>query len=245
MASVQKFRAAGVAQELRHNLRETQHCKCNPDIDPEREQYNDYNLGPDRSCTPYQYYKQRLDELYIYDRSRKDINTAFGWIVTLPAEVTDLETEQRFFETVSDFLLDRYGPENCVSIAVHRDEAGQSHLHYIGIPVVENNMRSPDHPEEEKLCCKEVINRRELQQFHPDLQKYLSDAGLDVQVHSGVTAGQNRTVDDLKRDTIQELQAEVERLKDIERKYNELLEDRSRTKNRWEADDQRERGRFE
>lgn len=230
---------------MRHNNREIQHSS-NPDIDPGKSADND-DLTPDHGgLSPYEYYKQRLDEIYVYDRNRKDINTAFGWIVTLPAEVSDTEIEQRFFETVSDFLLERYGRENCVSITVHRDEAGQPHLHYIGIPVVENHMRSSEHPEEERLCCKEVINRRELQQFHPALQKYLDDSGLDVQVHTGVTGGQNRTVETLKRESVAELRAEVVRLREVERRYNELLEERSRSESRWDTEENRdpERGRW-
>ena len=244
MASVVKFHAAAVSQELRHNNREILHSS-NPDIDPSRSADND-DLTPDHGgMSPYEYYKSRLNELYIYDPRRTDINTAFGWVVTLPRDISDPENEQRFFEAVADFLEDRYGPENCVSVTIHRDEGGQPHLHYIGIPAVANNMRDEDHPQAEKLSCKEVINRAELRTFHADLQKYLDEHGIDAKVHTGVTGGNNRTVDDLKRETAAELRAEIDRLQEIERKYNELLQERSvPERSRWNQEIDRDRGRF-
>ena len=232
MASVQKFRASAVLPELRHNYREIKHSS-NPDIDPARSADNDYSLTPDHGeLSPYEYYKARLGELYIYDPRRDDINTLFGWVVTLPREISDPDEEQRFFEAVSSFLLDRYHPENCVSITIHRDEGGQPHLHYLGIPAVENNMRGQDHPEAEKLSCKEVINRAELRKFHSDLQAYLDEQGIEAQVKTGVTGGKNRTVEQLKRESAADLRAEVDRLQEIERMYNELLQDRERS--RWD-----------
>lgn len=242
MASVEKFKAQAVVQELRHNHREITHSS-NPDIDPARSATNDYTLTPDHGgLSPYEYYRARLNELYIYDPKRKDINTAFGWIVTLPKEITDPADEKQFFVAVADFLMERYGEINTVSITIHRDESGQPHLHYIGIPAVKNNMQSPTHPQAEKLSCKAVINRNELRLFHHDLQAYLTDHGIAAAVHTGVTAGHNRTVKDLKRATMAELRAEVARLKDIEKKYNALL--RQTERNRWDQSDEHERGRW-
>ena len=243
MASVEKFRAAAVLQEIRHNHREIQHSS-NQDIDPSRSANND-DLTPDHGgLTPYEYYKSRLGELYIYDPRRDDINTLFGWVVTLPREVSASDEEQRFFAAVANFLSDRYGPENAVSITIHRDEGGQPHLHYLGIPAVKNNMRGPDHPQAEKLSCKEVINREELRKFHSDLQAYLDEHGIKAQVKTGVTGGKNRTVEQLKRESAADLRAEVDRLQEIERKYNELLQDRELS--RWDRspDIDRERGRW-
>lgn len=247
MASVEKFRAAAVRQELRHNHREIKHSS-NPDIDPSRSSNNE-DLTPDHGGkSPFEYYKARLGELYIYDPRRTDINTAFGWVVTLPKEITEQETEKVFFSVVAAFLSNRYGKENTVSITIHRDEGGQPHLHYIGIPAVENNMRGPDHPQAEKLSCKEVINRTELRMFHADLQAYLDERGIEAKVHTGVTKGNNRTVEQLKRETASELRTEIERLQEIERQYNELLQDRSvrRERNRWDysRNIDKDRGRF-
>ena len=247
MASVQKFHAAAVRQELRHNYREIQNSS-NPDIDKSRSVDNDYSLTPDHNgLSPYQYYKKRLDELYIYDPSRTDINTAFGWVVTLPKEITAWDEEQLFFEAVANFLIERYGEANTVSITIHRDEGGQPHLHYIAIPAVKNNMRDEEHPQLEKLSCKEVINRAELRAFHGDLQKYLDEHGIDAHVLTGVTKGKNRTVEELKRESAADLRAEVDRLQALEKKYNELLNRSAQNeRSRWDRSEEidRERGRF-
>lgn len=242
MASVEKFSAQAVLQELRHNHREIAHSS-NTDIDPARSADNDYSLTPDHDgLTPFQYYRKRIAELYVYDPKRKDINTAFGWIVTLPKEITDPGDQQRFFSATADFLKDRYGEINTISIAIHRDESGQPHLHYIAIPAVANNLKSPDHPQEEKLCCKAVINRKELRSFHHDLQDYLTNHDIAAAVHTGVTAGHNRTVKELKHATMAELRAEVQRLQDVERQYKELLHETNRS--RWDRSREQERGRW-
>lgn len=237
-----------VLQELRHNNREIQHSS-NSDIDPARSADND-DLTPDHDgLSPYEYYKARMAELYIFDPRRTDINTAFGWVVTLPIEISDPVEEQQFFAAVADFLKERYGPQNCVSITVHRDEGGQPHLHYIGIPAVANNMRSEEHPQTEKLSCKEVINRAELRVFHSDLQKYLDEHGVNAQVHTGVAGGNNRTVEQLKRETAADLRAEIDRLHEVERNYNTMLQERTmqqHERSRWDRSENkdRERGRF-
>ena len=246
MASVEKFHASAVLQEIRHNHREIRHSS-NPDIDPLRSGDNEDLTPHHGGKSPYEYYKARLSELYIYDPRRTDINTAFGWVVTLPQSITAPEEERSFFTAVTSFLVDRYSPENCVSVTVHRDEGGQPHLHYIGIPAVPNNMQGPDHPQAEKLSCKEVINRSELRIFHSDLQKYLDEHGIAAKVHTGVTGGNNRTVEQLKRETAADLRAEVDRLQEIERKYNELLQERSmqNERSRWDRSEiDHERGRF-
>ena len=54
MASVEKFSAGAVRNQLRHNRREIEHSG-NPDIDPSR-QGQDYVLSPDRGMTEYDYF---------------------------------------------------------------------------------------------------------------------------------------------------------------------------------------------
>ena len=53
MASVEKFSAGAVRNQLRHNRREIEHSG-NPDIDPSR-QGQDYVLSPDRGMSDYDY----------------------------------------------------------------------------------------------------------------------------------------------------------------------------------------------
>lgn len=91
---------------------------------------------------------------------------------------------------------------------VHDDEGGQPHLHFCFVPVVED----PKHEQGYKICANDVLDRRELRNFHPDLQRYLNEHGLeDARVMTGVTKrqGGNRTVAQLKAE--REYQQEVER----------------------------------
>ena len=65
-----------------------------------------------------------------------------------------------------------------------------------------------------KVCANEVLDRRELRNFHPDLQRYLSEHGLeDAHIMTGVTKrqGGNRTVAELKAERKQEYQQKEER----------------------------------
>ena len=123
-----------------------------------------------------------------------------------------MEQEQYddFFLAVYDFLENRYGEENVVQAVVHDDEGGQPHLHFCFIPVVEDKK----HEEGYKVCANDVLDRRELRNFHPDLQRYLDEHGLeDACVMTGVTRAQggNRTVAELKAEREQEYEQEAER----------------------------------
>ena len=141
--------------------------------------------------TAYDYYLQRKSELYCYNRS--DVKTLAGWVVTAPKELPESQ-QAGFFEEVYRFMSDRYGEKNCIEAVVHLDESSP-HMHYCFIPVAPDAKHGG-----EKICCNEVINPRELRNFHPDLQKWVTQAGYNVKVHSGVTRerGGNRSVRELK-----------------------------------------------
>lgn len=191
MASVSKFTRSAVRNQLRHIERTIAH-PANEDIDMSMSEQN-YSLAPQRGMDSYSYFQQRLSELYVYNRS--DVKVMAGWIVTAP---TDLSRDRYadFFFVVYDFLADRYGEQNCVQAVVHNDESGQPHLHFCFIPVVPDRKHGG-----EKVCANDVLNRAELRNFHPALQHYLDDHGIDTRVTSGITArqGGNRTVRELKR----------------------------------------------
>ena len=203
MACAMKFSAGAVRNQLRHNRRTIEHSS-NRDIDPERLEH-DYVLAPDRGMTEYDYFKQRISQLYVYNRN--DIKVMAGWVVTAPQNL-DPKRYDDFFCSTYDFLENRYGKENVIQAIVHDDEGGQPHLHFCFVPVVED----PKHDEGYKVCANEVLDRRELRNFHPDLQRYLNEHGLeDARVMTGVTKrqGGNRTVAQLKAE--REYQQEVER----------------------------------
>ena len=191
MASVQKFTAAAVPNQLRHLYREIRH-NSNQDIDPTRSNEN-YSLTPPREGSAYDFYLQRKSELYCYGRT--DVKTIAAWIVTAPRDLPPGE-EAAFFQASYRFLASRYGEENTVAAVVHRDEAGQPHLHFCFIPVVAD----PRHGGE-KICANQVLTPRELRSFHPDLQRYITSCGIHATVQSGITAAQggSRSVWDLKQ----------------------------------------------
>lgn len=69
---------------------------------------------------------------------RADLNVMCGWVITKPKDLPERE-ERRFFRLCYDFLIQRYGGEqNVVTAAVHRDESGESHLHFCWIPVTKH-----------------------------------------------------------------------------------------------------------
>lgn len=198
MASVEKFTAHAVVNQLRH-IERTIVNPSNKDIDPTREHLN-YSLAPDREMSSYDYFKKRKAELYCYNRD--DVKVMAGWIVTAPR---DLPANQHdvFFQSTHDFLIERYGEANCIQSIVHNDESGQPHLHYYFIPAVPD----PKHGGE-KICANDIINPKELRNFHPDLQKHLNDDGIKVKVQSGVTKanGGNRSVWEMKQEREQLLE---------------------------------------
>lgn len=201
MASVEKFSNSAVVNQIRHIERTIQH-PSNEDIDTSRIGL-DYALTPDRGMTAYDYYKLRKSECDCLNRD--DVKTLFGWVVTCPEDVAP-EQEDLFFYNCFDFLNERYGEKNLVSCVVHKDESGRAHMHYLSIPVV------TDKNGKEKICCKEVLDRRELRNFHPDLDKFLSQRGMRCGVYTGVTKqqGGNRTVREMKRE--RELERSRERV---------------------------------
>jgi hypothetical protein len=153
---------------------------------------------------PYQYFKQRLSEVHVYNR--KDVVVLCGWIITAPRDLPP-EYHERFFRECYAFLNDRYGGvKNCVTGNVHMDES-QPHMHYTFTPIVPDKKRGG-----EKVCAKEVLTREELRSFHPDLQAYLTKKGIPAKIINGATAAGNRTVAQLKRE-----RAERERTREVER----------------------------
>lgn len=117
---------------------------------------------------------------------------------------------------------------------------GQPHLHFCFIPAAKIDHdklhRKKKYPKKmdayrEKVSANDVLNKRELQHFHTDLQKYLDEHGINGKVINGRTKaqGRNYTVKEMKENF--ELQQELRRLRDIERKYN--VEHDVKREGRW------------
>ena len=220
MAAFEKYTDNAVIYKLRHNTRENPNPPKNIDIDSKRTQYN-YSLHPSECGSTARanksYYNQRLKEVYHYNRA--DVKTACQWVITAPKDLSS-EHEKVFFEETYNYLNSLYGKQNCIQAIVHYDEgvknkngeiiAGQPHLHYIFIPIIKN--KGYMHPNkngnittsaqyEEKVCADQLINKRHLQNFHFNYQKWLNDRGIRCTVHSGITGGKNKSVEALKYET--------------------------------------------
>ena len=160
--------------------------------------------------------------------NRSDIITAAQWVITAPQDLA-ANQEKQFFQETFRYLNSLYGEENCIQCVVHYYEcfknktgeiiAGRAHLHYVFLPVVENQKYmvankkgniTKKNTYREKLCADELINKKHLKDFHPGYQKWMDSAGINCSVHTGITCGKSRTVEQLKHET-----REIERQKEI------------------------------
>lgn len=134
---------------------------------------------------------------------RKDVNYLCNWVVTLPDSLkgSPAEEQRKFFEESYKFIGSRYGKQNVVFATVHNDET-TPHMHMGFVPVVYDKKKGKT-----KVSAKEVVNRKDLQTFHRDLDRYMQKAfGRDIGVLTtgGVnryTKGSNRSIEELKQET--------------------------------------------
>lgn len=178
----------------------------NQDIDPERTHLN-YNLAPMREQMPY--LKKRLEEVQCLKRD--DVNVMCDWVVTAPKELP-AEYQREFFEVCYKHLEEKYGEKNVLSAYVHMDE-NQPHMHFAFIPVVYDPKK-----DREKVSAKEALNRTQLKKFHPELQKVVDnwidekEYDFECNVLNGATEGGNKTVEELKIETLRDIRKEEEYL---------------------------------
>lgn len=197
MAHVMKMTKAACEHMFKHYERakdkNDEYVKFgNENINLERTALN-YNLAPDQELSQGEFVRRRCNEVYCMNR--KDVNVLCSWVVTVPKDVLEAEYEQ-FFRATYDFLERRYGRENVVSAYVHMDEI-TPHMHFAFVPVVYDKKK-----ERYKVSAFEVINRKELKIFHPELEKYLENAlGHQVGILNEATKEGNKSIAELKRES--------------------------------------------
>lgn len=212
MAHAAKFAANAVGRMCGHYGRTEGDGvrRSNENIDPARTHLN-YNLAPEHDGGQIAFMQKRLSEVKL--QKRADVNVLCDWVVTLPVdekfkrfnpEIQRIETI-KFFRASYDFLERRYGRENVVSAYVHMDEK-TPHLHFAFIPVTEDKKKGGF-----KVSAKEVLSRSDLRTFHTDLQKALRERGVILDVLNGATKDGNKTVAELKKESIRAEVQTVER----------------------------------
>lgn len=193
MAHIEKYTSGAAGRMLKHYERAPVEHRGNENIKPELTQLN-YNVAAaDQPMPQAAFVAQRLKEVRV--QKRADVNTLCDWVITQPQELP-ADKSRAFFEAAYAFLRDRYGECNVVSAYVHMDEV-TPHMHFAFLPIVADQKRGG-----EKLCAKEVINRKELQMFHTALQNAVErDLGIKVHLLNGATQNGNKSVAELKRAT--------------------------------------------
>lgn len=216
MAHMMKHTKASCGHMFAHFDRKAEHIS-NENLDRTRTHLN-YNLATHQQMDQGEFVRQRCSEVRC--QNRKDVNVMVSWVVTAPKDLPEAE-HKAFFQASYDFLQKRYGRENVVSAYVHMDEV-MPHMHFAFVPVVRavtQNRKNPDISTEiYKVSAKECVNRRDLQSFHTDLQKYVErELGHKVGVLNEATKEGNRSIDELKR------QSATERLQEATEKASEIV----------------------
>lgn len=214
---VEKYTKSAVGHLLRHYNRTAQN-NGNPDIQPDKTGLN-YNLCQ-REQSDFNYYKKRLSQVKCQNRA--DVKTLCDWIITLPKQNFTEKQEQQFFQSGYDFMSKRYGKENVISAWVHKDEAGQPHLHFCFIPITIDKNKGI-----EKVSAKEVLTRNELRTIHNEMEAHMEKAfGHHVGILNGATAGGNRIITELKlQDTQKELKDKKEELSALKQVKSQTVEE--------------------
>lgn len=146
----------------------------NPDIDKERLEEDHTNLAPDRGKQT-DYIKAKIEEIMDGRTLRKDAVRMCCWVVDAPKSLPK-EKKKEFFQTVYDFLVDRYGRKSgmgedvVISAYIHQSET-TDHIHFTFLPVVERDGQK-------SFCAKEAVGRDDLKTFHEDLARKMEEEGI-------------------------------------------------------------------
>ena len=222
MANVEKFAFSNAWAILQHDTRTKDLTKSiykNKDIDLSKSDLNYSFIDNSKEDKAYNSLKQRLSEVKVQNRA--DVKVLCSWVVTLPEDVKN-EDEHRFFESTYNFMCEKYGKQNIISADVHYDES-RPHLHCTFVPVVKNTAKSKS-PFAYKVSAKEVLTKKHLKAWHAELSEHVeADLGYKVSVITNTTT-RNKSVRELKQETAQKLQEEIDKQKEL----SEIAENNAR-----------------
>lgn len=220
MAHMQKYKATALGHMLKHYERakdeKGNYIKFgNQDIDISKTDLN-YDLC-DKQGSLFDRYEDVKKTVHMHNR--KDINVMVDWVITLPAGVSSDE-QDKFFKESYKFMSDRYGKDNVIGANVHLDET-TPHMHFSFVPVTFDEKRK-----RYKVSAKEVVNRKDLQTFHQDLNEHMTKAfNRDIGILNGATIGLDK-VEDIKAMTKAKkaLQSDIKALKGTKGELEEMIE---------------------
>ena len=156
---ITKLNGNQIGQVISHIERPADREYSNQNIDPARSKLN-YTLI-DRGGTDY--INNRIESVKHINRA--DVIKLVGVVVTLPQDYRGNEKE--FFKATTKAFAERYGKDNIAYATVHKDEK-TPHLHIGVIPIVK------DKDGRERLCAKELFDKKELKRLHPEIEKSVS-----------------------------------------------------------------------
>lgn len=218
MAHVQKFTRGASTRIIEHCERtrdangKYKKYRTNSDIDDSKTQHNYSFLLKGHPANGKERLQEILNNTYCMDRS--DIIVMADWVITLPQAYKG--DERSFFKACSAFIVDRYGADSYIGGWVHLDERAH-HIHLAFCP-----REYDDKKNRWKVCAKSVLNKKELNDFHGDLEAYLMARGLveKGQILNGITkmTGGNKTIPELKQ-----LSERVEKVKGLVSQLDEYI----------------------
>lgn len=191
---MEKYTKSALGNMLKHYSREQSNPECRDNINHELTKLN-YNLAPEREISDYQFIQQRLGEVKYLRRD--DVNIIADWVITLPKDFNG--NEEKFFSTAYKGMCSRYGEQNVVSAWVHQDEPqAMPHMHFCFMPI--QRTIDKNNNEIEKLNAKAILNRQELKEIHPYMERYLERNHVPAHLMNGNTRDGNKAVKELKQE---------------------------------------------
>lgn len=237
MASVQfeKFKdCAAIYTKLLHCDRDCRKNKThrNKDINTAITSKNIQIAGRGYQAT-CERFRNRIDEL---DRHANGNNKragrvlCFGLDVPAPEHLKD-EDANKWFKRVYEIMSSKYGSENILNFYVHKDEKheyidavtherkmSRFHAHCYVVPVVND-----------KLNGKAFSSAKNMREINNLIHQMTADE-FGVQFMDGSKRSSKKTVEKLKAESAQlEAEANINAIRERERKANELLEEARKT----------------
>lgn len=157
---MEKYHKTDIYPVEKENERDENYEANNPQIDSEITRYNYHTL--DRNCPYTKFINQRIDELNLPTKPRKDAVLMASFVIGSDGEFFKglMPWEQeRFFKECTKYFADKYGEENIISAVVHVDET-TPHMHLNLMPIKNG-----------RLCCKDLFNRNELMKLQTDFHE--------------------------------------------------------------------------